>query len=398
MPWNPATPKTVQSVSSGTQVRAGHHASFSPPALPSSLTFSGLALFASVARANALIGAAPSTIQGLARSAGEIICAVVEDPPPLFWVTTDVDYSADAKRTSFSADIGAGITDLIMSGMGYTYRDNARSLIKTGRVGDFIYDGPRTYGAGVVLAEAKGSISSNTNLAHLQRIVRNGYRNQVAPHVDTSPNGVTILHGYAIGLGGKPGNHLSNIHIEEAARTPVSPHGGFAGGTTSTGSPQTQLVLGNYRALFGLLGAEQITSAIDAVRGGNSDTLPDHRDNVSQYLQQMTAEPIIDLLALGPRPSTTVLRLGIDQTIAESFLTQLLHLMSESRDNFQIPLLEGTSIGSRERVTFPDGLFAHIARESPRTVTPPPILPPPLHGQSTMRAQRYRNSTDEAEA
>ena len=62
---------------------------------------------------------------------------------------------ADAERTSFAGRVGAGITDLLMNALGYTWRDNASCL--SGSLtphADFIYADGAVSGHGVVLAEA----------------------------------------------------------------------------------------------------------------------------------------------------------------------------------------------------------------------------------------------------
>src|SRR5262245_39654007 len=228
MPWNPTTQKSVTAFTHGTQGKNRSYQLATAPPVPTNLQFSGIALFASIARTNALLGATPNVTQGLARSAGCLICEVVEDPPTLFLVTADVDHFADAKRTSFSGDIGAGVTDLVMDAMGYVYRANARTIIPTGPAADFVYIGRPTGGQGIGLAAAKGRVSASTTPNSLLSAVRQGYQTQVEPHVGTAPGGAPILHGYAIGLGTKPGGGKSFIHIEETAPilVPVAPGGG----------------------------------------------------------------------------------------------------------------------------------------------------------------------------
>jgi hypothetical protein len=375
MAWNPKTAKAVPSISHGFQPFGGRQLLLAPPSTPTGISFVGLELFASIARANALVGATPSTIRALARSASQLICAVVEDPPRLFCVTKDVEYFADAKRTSFSGDIGAGIADLIMTRMGYLYRDNARTLLRTGKVGDFVYDGPPTGRTGVVLVEAKGRISATTTLATLQTTVRNGYVNQVLPHVGKTLNQIKILHGYAVGLGSQPGAVSSDIHIEETSYLPAVPSNpsfppDFSAADArppSSSFSATQVALGNYRALFGLLGADEVTTAIDAIRERQVSTFIDRRERIERYLRALTSPPTVDLVTLEPRSLLTeaplLIRVGIVLQIAEAFLNQLLEILTNTREYLDLPTVQPAF--SENGVVFPDGFFVNAVPVMP---------------------------------
>ena len=179
------------------------------------INFSPRQLYGSIARTKALPGASIGVVRALANSAQMLIEQLVDNTPQDFAFTTSVLSFADAMRTSFSGEIGAGITDRYMESLGYVWRDNARSIVPTGQVADFVYDGPPTKRAGVVLAEAKGSITSTVTPNAIATTISNGYRNQVEPHIGTAPGGTTILHGYAIGIGSRPGDPTSHIHVEE---------------------------------------------------------------------------------------------------------------------------------------------------------------------------------------
>lgn len=65
---------------------------------------------------------------------------------------------------SLAARVGAGITDLYMNALGYTWRANAACLSSTlDPHADFIYEGGNASGHGVVLAEAHGSFAANAS-------------------------------------------------------------------------------------------------------------------------------------------------------------------------------------------------------------------------------------------
>ena len=79
------------------------------------------------------------------------------DLPPGYQRDQEKKVLADVERTSFAGRIGAGITDLFMNALGYTWRDNASCL--SGRLGahaDFLYADGAVSGHGVVLTEAHG--------------------------------------------------------------------------------------------------------------------------------------------------------------------------------------------------------------------------------------------------
>ena len=122
---------------------------------------------------------------------------------------------ADAERSAFAGRVGAGITDLVMNALGYTWRDNAVCLSGAGVRPDFIYGGGQAAGHGVVLAEAHGSLAENVNRARIEREANRKYLRQVKPHVGGScPHG-KLVHGYSAAFGSNPTSQDTFLHVTE---------------------------------------------------------------------------------------------------------------------------------------------------------------------------------------
>jgi len=79
----------------------------------------------------------------------------------------------------------AGITDIAMNSLGYTWRDNADCLsVSLDPRADFIYAGGNASGYGVVLAEAHGSFSPSISNASIGGRATRKYLRQVKPKSD----------------------------------------------------------------------------------------------------------------------------------------------------------------------------------------------------------------------
>ncbi len=271
---------------------------FTGPTPIATLQFTVAQLSTSIARVTALTPASPALVSALCDGKRRLLDALLDKSQTPLSFTSEVEYLADASRTAFSGDFGAGVTDLYMTAMGYYYRCNGRELIHTaGKICDFIYDGPPTHMSGVVLAEAKGSIANTTTLASVTRAAQDGYRNQVDPHVGTTEptSSLKLLHGYAIGIGTQPRPSHCDMHVEETGPatlvmaagpaaggpTPTLPYnpgssGGRGGASGGAGSPtlfsqpDARVALPNFRGIFRMLGAERAIEAINAVTNGTS--------------------------------------------------------------------------------------------------------------------------------
>ena len=173
-------------------------ASFTPSNANTTLIFGPSALAASIARTATLRDAPPEMLARWGNSALTEVEWLVDDGVT-FVLSQYVHSLADAERTSFAGRIGAGVTDLLMNALGYTWRDNASSLSHSlAPHADFIYGDGAVSGHGVVLAEAHGSFAANVTSAGISRQAKHKYLRQVR-----NPAGVS--HGVC-----GPGVYLVN--------------------------------------------------------------------------------------------------------------------------------------------------------------------------------------------
>jgi hypothetical protein len=386
-PWR-ARSKRIDNIAHQQQP-ARLNLAFNAPAPANAIRFRPKQLYASVARAQANDGHSVDLIHALTLSNKALIEALVDDQPSDFAFTTDVLKFADAKRTAFSGDIGGGITDRYMEALGYVWRDNARNIVPTGKVADFVYDGPPTGQMGVVLAEAKGSITPTVTANLIATTVSAGYTDQVELHIGTAPGGTTILHGYAVGIGSRPGNSVSNMHVVEPAASagvppggPGSPgdgaapppSGGGRGGDKDPrgrekpgegerfGSPNPRVALGNYRAVFALADARTVVDVIDSIRTigeGLKEKLPPQR-----FIRLKFGR---DSYLIGrDRRGLLWGDFAVHEAVARKFLGQLKLGVTPDNQSFTLPIFPTPSPpGDKDDGEFvellPDGL-AVIAR------------------------------------
>jgi len=198
-----------------------------------------------------------------------------------FELSPNLEFLADTERTLFAARVGAGITDLYMNSLGYTWRANAGCLSSTlNPHADYIYEGGNVRGHGVVLAEAHGSFAANASASSVANQCKRKYRRQVKPYVGKgSPHG-TVVHGYSVAFGSKPGKTGAFLSLSETRiRKPRKRLG--APGTEqlprSDGTP-AGIALATHRSNFLLMGVRPVVDWIDWVRGAGE--LPLDREPV----------------------------------------------------------------------------------------------------------------------
>jgi hypothetical protein len=381
-------PKVITHIAHGTQRLTNPTFVFLPPPPSSQITFTPRQLFGSVARVKALNGASVGVTQALAHSAEALIREVVDDVPKDFAFTVDVFHLADATRTAFSGDIGAGVSDRYMESLGYIWRDNGRSLVPKGPVADFVYDGPPTKGAGVVITEAKGSVTATATANTIATTTKVGYITQVAPHVGSAPGGHLILHGYALGIASQPGGANSHLHVEETAPVTVgtasAPYtsgsggpgqiapavtkgmsasvggGGSAGDGPDdvgpVGQPNPIVALGNYRVLFVLASAPHAASAIDVLRSGRELT---RSDLPPQLFMRIEAGSAAYLVGMDPGGRHYGNHFAIRESVALAFLGALGPERRLESLRFDLPIMRRREIeearSTGDVVLYPDG-------------------------------------------
>lgn len=255
---------------------------FNAPSMCKTLTFGPTALAASIARTATLRDAPPEMLARWGYSTLTEVEWLIEDGST-FMLTQHINSLADAERTAFAGRVGAGVTDLLMNALGYTWRDNAVCLSSSlAPHADFIYGDGSVSEHGVVLVEARGSFAANVSAATICGQAKRKYGKQVKPHLAAeSPHG-KIIHGYSIAFGSRPGSAGAFLH---AAETRISkPRGKRPPSTEPTPSlnPEstpTSLALATHRANFSLMDAPSIVTWIDWVRAGGEH--PDAHSPVS---------------------------------------------------------------------------------------------------------------------
>lgn len=272
-PWHFLKRKCIDKIIVGAQPRPlVLTTAFSPPAIPGQIWFTPPELFASIAVTSALNGAPTSLLRALTANFGDLVPELVDNAGWNFNIAKHVNFLADDMRTYFSARIGAGLADQFMNALGFVWRANGRTIASGGPVPDFVYDGPLTQGRGVVLCEAKGSVTKQTSPATIKATATDGYTRQVAPFLASPPDGWPILHGYAFAFGAVPGAGDSFTHIEQTSVDPpiaaVSPSTGIISGSTPA-----RVGLENSRASFVLANVPYMVDAIDAAISGDISAL-----------------------------------------------------------------------------------------------------------------------------
>lgn len=250
---------------------------FSAPQRTLSLRFGPLALAAAVARTATTRDNAPiAVLEALQNSTLPMLEAMVDDGTT-FGLSPDFQYLADTERVFLAARVGAGITDLYMNTLGYTWRANAACL--TGALdphADFIYDGGNASGHGVVLAEAHGTFAATANARSVHLQAKNKYLRQVKPHLAvTSPYG-KVIHGYSVAFGSSPKTPGAFLSLSEPKPTRPKREKRFPPPQQPPfprdQAPQTSIALATHRSNFFLMGSDQIVGWIDWA--GSLDSRP----------------------------------------------------------------------------------------------------------------------------
>jgi hypothetical protein len=172
--------------------------------------------------------------------------------------------------------VGAGVTDLYMNALGYTWRDNAACLSSSLKPhADFLYYGGNSAGHGVVLAEARGSFAAKVSDSKVARMAEEKYLRQVRPHVGQhSPHG-QVIHGYSIAFGAKPNVPGAYLHLSQTQRPKpkLKPSAPGPSGILASSQTPASMALATHRSNFILAGALPVVDWIDWLAG--SRDIPD---------------------------------------------------------------------------------------------------------------------------
>ena len=344
--------------------------SFNPPTLPTRIDFSISALSASAARAAASSITSQPVLAALALSTESLVSAIVDDSGPDFAVDNNFFQLQDVEKTGLSSRVGSAICDLVCAKYGYVWRCLASELMQTkSKLGDYLYEGGPASGQGVVMVEAKGSISKRTTTVSIEKNAKDGFTYQVEPHLGTTTSAGNIIYGYAISSGVKPGTNPSNasIHISEPVLSSGSGGRNLADGDIPKSGRVTQeMALRNYRSVFLLCGAHIIVHAIDYLLGGSGEKYPDKEQRFYrlEYGDKAFLTCVTDEYT-PPYLGWPFLRksFAIAEDVAMPFLQQLtskLRNHTEEPSGFELPITPLNLVSQPTRpIQFQDG-FAYL--------------------------------------
>jgi hypothetical protein len=145
---------------------------FLPPPAQLQLSITPGAFAAACARACSLTAAGPSVIQAIAKSTQELLYIFIDDDPPdPLRILPDANSLADAKLVSLAHDVGAAVADLYLDRLGFHWRANGKSVIKSGSVPDMFYDNGHAGTASVVDVVAVEAKHRRDRLAAARRFM-----------------------------------------------------------------------------------------------------------------------------------------------------------------------------------------------------------------------------------
>lgn len=261
---------------------------FVPASLQTSMSFPPSKLYAALAKTTALAGANITVVSALLRCDQGLIEALVDDAGNDFLFTSDMAQIGADLRRSLIGRIGAAFCHLYLDQRGYAWLDYADRYVSTSSpLGDFLYDGAHIGSRGLALAEAKGSMTPAASAGRVKAAADYAYRRQVDRHLGTSKAAGRIEYGAAVATAILPasawiaGTPSCFLHVTQTASASAAGQGsagggggsgagagdddGAAGGMTSV---SCRIALGNYRAVFRLIGAPYLVDFIDDLLGG----------------------------------------------------------------------------------------------------------------------------------
>lgn len=242
---------------------------FIAPKLAPQIQFSPTALAAAIARTATLRHAPPALLVHLAVSALSEAQVLLADGPG-FAISSLIGALGDTELTHFASRMGAGITDIYMNTLNYSWRDNAACLAgKLEPHADFLYSGGSALGHGVVLAEARGSFAATVSDAKMAREAERKYLRQVRPYIGVSSPHGQVVHGYSIAFGSQPGTPGAFLRLSQTRQTKPKPSKPTPPAQSAAPFDQvpTTMALATHRSNFILMDALPVADWIDWVQG-----------------------------------------------------------------------------------------------------------------------------------
>ena len=163
-----------------------------------SISFTPLELFGAAARCSHLSFVNPLIATAESNMIAKLVELHVDDTSVDFAILASADNLKDYVKSYFSGTVATGLAYLAMINESYVWSDHFENAgggnATYGRKPDFVFGSPS---AGAALMESKGSRSGA--LTGFDSTVRDGYIDQVEPHLGCHVGGVMATHGYCIG-------------------------------------------------------------------------------------------------------------------------------------------------------------------------------------------------------
>lgn len=223
------------------------------PGVPGIL-FSPLELFGAAARCSHLHTINPAAVTPESLMIAALLEQHVDDVKSDFAIEASADSFKDFIKSYFAGTVAAGLAYLAMINDGYVWSDHFENLgggfSGTLKTPDFVFAGG---GTGVALVEAKGSRSASPSAFEAR--VRDGYIDQVEPHLGHAVGGVQASHGYCIGAYLRS-TTKADLRIHHTA-VPAAANGG------GSDAPSIAAIQrGNFATAFSMAHSEELGEAI----------------------------------------------------------------------------------------------------------------------------------------
>lgn len=226
------------------------------------INFPPLRLFGAAARCSHLQTINPSIVTPESTMMAALLEQHVDNVKNDFAIEPSADGFKDFVKSYFAGTVAAGLSYLTMIDDGYLWSDHFENLgggsNSTLKTPDFVFAG---VGTGVALVESKGSRSAKPS--KFDATVRDGYTDQVEPHLGHAVGSITATHGYCIGAYLKS-TSKAELRIHHTAVPAAGVGGSSTGDPTSIAAVQR----GNYATAFSLAHS---ANAGRSIRTGESD-------------------------------------------------------------------------------------------------------------------------------
>ncbi len=241
---------------------------FPIPNIPAKIDFTIQELCASIARCGNTSCANTTILAAQAKAAEEFVNLFVCQSSSKFVIIDEAKTLIEAKLTSLAHDLGAGLANLYLEGMGYSWRATGSEVLPgKKKKPDYIYDNG-TSEHEVVAMESKGSVAKRGTKNGIMKRAGEGYTKQLEPwlgkEIDT-PNKPRIAHGYAFGTWAPFGKNIAEIGVHE---TQWPPRSSIKKDHISEEIVHVDrgIALANYEAVFNLVGSSLLASELQSLR------------------------------------------------------------------------------------------------------------------------------------